>query len=178
MEALQKQFGDKIRILPVTYEREDLVVNFWNKSKYLKGLQIPSVVEDSVVRGYFLHKAMPHEVWVYKGKVIAITNEEYVDEDNIRKILNGESISWRVKNDFYSFDGRKEPLFAPDTNQIDVQHSFLHYAATSGYREGVSYSGFYAQSGIVRDSIKNSPVLCCQCIHLYSLFLQQRFYTS
>ncbi|WP_342328709.1 redoxin domain-containing protein [Pedobacter sp. FW305-3-2-15-E-R2A2] len=150
MDSLQKHFGDKIKILPVTYEAETLVTNFWKKNRNTKNLGLSSVVEDKIFSSYFRHQTIPHEAWIYQGKVIAITTEQYVDKTNIQKVLNGELIKWPIKNDFYVFDGSKEPLFKVNTTQVNPS-SIINYAAISGYKEQVNSEGLSGGSGVVRD---------------------------
>lgn len=156
MDSLQKYFGNKIRILPVTYEAEALVSNFWKKNRNTKNLSLFSVVEDRILSSYFRHQTIPHEVWIYKGKVVAITTDQYVDRENIQKILNGEPIEWPVKNDFYlAYQGQK-PLF--ELNAVQANPStILQYAAISGYKERVNSEGLTGGSGIIRDQ-KNKKI--------------------
>jgi len=166
MEHLQKQFGLKVKILPVTDEPEIAIIKFWNNNKYTKNLKLPSVVEDKILSTYFKHRYNPHEVWIYKGKVIGITAAEYVDAKNISKVLDGEEINWPVKNDYYVFD-RNKPLFTPDENQIDTNNTSVKYAAISDYKEGVNSIGLSGGSGISRNVNKktirsyflNQPIL-------------------
>ena len=87
MEILQKKFGHQIKILPVTKDKKEVVKSFWDKNKYLKGVKLPSVVADKILNSYFKHTGEPHEVWIYKGKIVAITYGDYVDEDNISRVL-------------------------------------------------------------------------------------------
>lgn len=168
MDLLQKHFGDKIKILPVTYESEALVTNFWKKNRNTKDLNLSSVVEDKILSSYFRHQTIPHEVWVYKGKVIAITTEQYVDQANIEKVLNGEPIKWPEKNDFYSFNGSKEPLFKLNKDQANPS-SIIQYAAASGYKEHVNAEGLSGGSGTIRDKKEKT-------IRIF--FLNQSIFTS
>jgi thiol-disulfide isomerase/thioredoxin len=169
MEALQKQFGNKIKILPVTNEAEDLVMAFWKKNKNTKNLNLSSVVEDKIFDSYFKHRGVPHEVWIFNGKVIGITAAEYVDEHNIRKVLESQPINWPVKDDFYTFDGTKQALFQADENQIDLKTTSIIYAAISDYKEGVNAVGLTGGSGIVRDAKQKT---------IRTFFLNQPIYTS
>lgn len=149
LDALQKQFGDKIKILPVTYEPEKLVIDFWSRNRNTRNLALPTVVEDQLFESYFRHQVIPHEVWVYKGKIIAITIPQYVDEHNIRKVLDGEDIKWPVKNDFYTYNGEKQPLFQLNHSQIDTASTPLKYAAISDYKEGIGTA--FGGWGVVRN---------------------------
>lgn len=155
MDSLQKQFGVKIKILPVTYEKEINVLAFWKNNRNTRNLSLSSVVEDKIFAAYFKHRTIPHEVWIYKGKVIAITSSDYVEANNIQLVLSEQKISWPLKNDFYVFDGTKKSLFVPDSNQIDTVSTFIKYAAISDYKEAANSEGF-GGSGIVRDRRKNT----------------------
>lgn len=169
MEALQKEFCHKIKILPVTKEPADLVRDFWKKNKNTRLLTLSSVVEDKLFSDYFKHLGMPHEVWVYKGKVVAITDGDYVNVRNIRMILEGKQVNWPVKYDFYNFDGSKQALFGLDSNQIAADVTTVQYAAISDYKEGVNSVGLTGGSGVVRN-VKNKTVRV--------FFLNQAIYTS
>lgn len=155
MDSLQKQFGQKIKILPVTYEKMDYVITFWKNNKKIKNLSLPSVVEDKIFAAYFKHRTIPHEVWIYKGKVVGITSSDYVEADNIQKVLSRQQINWPVKNDFYVFDGIREPIFTPDPGQLDTASTFMKYAAISDYKDGVNSEGI-GGAGIVRDQRKKT----------------------
>lgn len=152
MELLQKKFGDKIAIMPVTSERESEVMNFLKNNRYTKHLNLPIVVEDLKFKNYFNYKYVSHEVWIYKGKVIGITDLEYVDEQNIIRVLEGQRVSWPVKNDFYTFDPNR-PLFKINEKQVDVQSTAISYAAISDFREKYSSSFLPGIWQICRDSI-------------------------
>lgn len=149
MDALQKQFGLKIKILPVTYEKEANVLAFWKNNKNTKNLSLPSVIEDKIFSSYFKHRTIPHEVWIYKNKVVGITSSDFVDVENIQMLLDGKQVNWPIKNDFYVFDAAKELLFNPDPNQVDTALTFLKYAGISDYKAGVNAEGF-GSSGIIR----------------------------
>jgi len=154
LEALQKQFGDSIKVLPVTYEKKEQVVAFWKQNMYTKNLTLPTVVEDKDFGTLFKHRSIPHEIWVYKNKVIGITSDEYVDANNIKQILKGEKINWPVKYDYYKYDYNK-PIFSADTGKLNHSRT-LRYAGLTGYREGVNSVGFSGGSGIVRDRINGT----------------------
>jgi len=167
MADLEKKFGSKLRILPVTYGKKKNIYDFWKSNKYTKNLRGSSVVEDTVFNKYFKHMYIPHEVWVNKGKIVGITSLEYVDEYNINKVLMGEPVDWPLKNDFYNYD-LKKPLFTINENSLDDQSNITYYAAIRGFKHGVnSPLWLTGGSGIVRDPEKktircyflNQPIL-------------------
>lgn len=171
MESLQKRFGDKIKILPLTYEKTEKIIPFWHNNKYTKSLSISSVVEDKMFHAYFPHYGVPHEVWVYKGKVIGITESEYVDVPNIQRVLDGEKVNWTIKYDFYKFD-RSKSLF----DLVD-KTNFIEYSAIRSYLPGVNSMGFTGGHGIVRDTVNkmirtyiiNEPIYVSYLINLMNI---------
>lgn len=130
MDSLQNEFRDKIKILAVTFEQENHVKTFFRNNKYGKATLLPSVVEDKVLNRWFKHWAIPHEVWIYKGKVIALTSDEYVTSKNIRFILNGNIPNWPIKNDFQKIDEDKLLINAESSKTIS-------YTAITPFKEGV-----------------------------------------
>lgn len=131
MDSLQREFGDKIKILAVTYEAENHVKTFFKNNKYAKATMLPSVVEDKILNKWFKHWAIPHEVWIYKGKIIALTNDEYVTAKNIRYVLDGHLPRWPIKNDFQEIDLSK-PLVSKDHAGKTIS-----YVAIMPFKEGV-----------------------------------------
>ncbi|WP_316839247.1 TlpA family protein disulfide reductase [Pedobacter gandavensis] len=150
LDSLQKVFGHKIKILPVTYEDEQITANFLKKNKKVSGLNITSVVEDKVLSKWFKHRVISHEVWIYKGRVIAITAPEYVDAHNIQKVLDGQHINWPVKDDFLVFHYDK-PLFNVSDVNFKNEKRILQYSGILGYQEGA-----YTKSGSVIDTIRGT----------------------
>ena len=155
MEALQKKFGDKVKILPVTYEPALIVGPFLKNNKYTKNLSLASVINDKILHNYFKHVSMPHEVWIYKGKTIAVTTAEYVDQHNIEKIINGEKIDWPIKYDYFVFD-RSKLLFKLNDKQIDTSNTDLRYSAISDYKEGVNSEGLSGGMGINKNELNKT----------------------
>lgn len=170
LSALQKRFGDKIKILPVTYENSDKIIPFWKNNKYTKGLALPTVVEDELLDASFPHHGVPHEAWVYKGKVIGITSSDYVDVANIQRVINGEQVSWMVRYDSYKFDYSK-PLFHFNSSSGIIKNQILQYAAISDYKSGVNYFGFSGGRGIVRNIIPKTVRLYWLNEPIYNSYL-------
>jgi len=74
-------------------------------------MQLPVVLFDSVLAGYFPHRLLPHYVWLDNdGKVIAITGAEAITVKNIAAALQGKLPPLMVKEDMEDFDAAK-PLF-------------------------------------------------------------------
>ncbi|WP_367867109.1 TlpA family protein disulfide reductase [Pedobacter sp. WC2423] len=131
MDSLQKVFGDQIKILAVTYEAESHINSFFKNNKYAKTTMLPSVVEDNVLKKWFKHWAIPHEAWIYRGKVIALTGGEYVTAKNIQYVLDGNLPEWPVKDDFKQLDDSKPLISKGGFGQT------VSYTVITPLREGV-----------------------------------------
>ncbi|SHG42359.1 TlpA family protein disulfide reductase [Pedobacter caeni] len=165
MMALQEKFKKQVTILPVTYEKEEIVQAFLMKNHLTKGIKVASVVEDKALSALFKHQYIPHEVWIYKGKLIALTSSEYVDANNIQKILDGEVPKWPVKNDFYVHDYTKPLFLGVGGNKIT--NDDVMYTAISDFREGMDSkinTVYDALSNMERTYFINSTVLAIYLI--------------
>jgi thiol-disulfide isomerase/thioredoxin len=143
MEKLQQQFGDSIAILPVTTQPEQMILDFLSKNKHTKDVVIPSVVDDKTLSRLFKHETIPHEVWIYKGKVIGLTESDYVDADNIRLVMSGEKNDWPVKDDYTKAVDLSKPLLGSADTTL-----FRQYSALMAFRPNV-----YGKFGMVYDSL-------------------------
>lgn len=101
LDSLQKEFGEKIQILPVTSEDEKTVSIFFSKMKKINHLFPPSVVNEESFYKLFRHTIIPHEVWIdANGKVIAITEGEQLNEKNVQAVLNNDQVNLPLKKDY------------------------------------------------------------------------------
>lgn len=155
MEKLQRKYDGKVVILPVTPEKSTYVKEFLKNNHYTKKIKMQVVVDDKILNQYFKYQYISHEVWIYKGKVVAITGLEYVDDNNIGELLSGKVVDWPLKYDFDTFDVYK-PLFKIDKRQVDELSTPLSYAAISDYRERFSSATLPGKYGVLRDSIKKN----------------------
>ena len=160
LDRLQQTFGNKIKIMPVTYQTETLIKDFLKKNAYLKNLKLPTVVEDKLLHAHFKHRLISHEVWIYKGVVKAITGMEYVTAANIQKILDGETIDWPVKDDEFSFDPKK-PLFTlENASKYTHKSNFNGHSAMTSYRKGIDFKGgLHYDSVMHRTSFYNFSIV-------------------
>lgn len=154
LAKLQQKFGTRMKILAVTAERKAQVQAFWNRNNNLKKLNLPIAVDDTLLSKYIRHRFVSHVAWIYKGKVIALTNVEYVDSNMINKVLSGQKVNMSLKYDYYNFDLNR-PLFALDSGQLDRGNTSLEYEAISGRRNGITSDGGTGL-GIKRDTLHKS----------------------
>lgn len=141
LDSLQKAFGKKIKILPVSYQSEEVMRTFFNSNKYLlkKNVKLPCVVEDKILGSHFQYKIISHEIWIYKGVVIAITGTDYVTGENIQTILDGKKVNWPEKNDIINFDPKKPIFVQTDADQYNTKNNFLRHSGITGYRDGIDF---------------------------------------
>lgn len=150
LQSLQKHYRDKVMILPVTDQSKSHITTFMNENSYFKKVNLPSVVEDKIFHQLFPHRSIPHEIWVYKGKVIGISLGSYIDKSHIDNVLDGKPLKLPLKYDFYDFDS-KEPLFKVDIAQISLKETNI-YSAISGFKQCVNSDGVFAGTNIIKDT--------------------------
>jgi hypothetical protein len=153
---IQKEFKNEITILPVTYLTKKEVSVFLDKDfrEVQKQLEqdtsyLPTVINDKTLMAYFKHDFLMHDVWIYKGKVVAITFEEtgdskwnyYVDKfinrGNIHAILKGEEPDFPMKNEKTSYN-YNEPLFHANISQDPAKNIKRMYSSFSEYIQGIN----------------------------------------
>lgn len=181
-DHLQRKFGNKIKIMVViggeTYapgmlkrENETYIRKFLtNKNSFLSknNVQIPWVVENKLLNQYFPHQLVSHLVWIYKGKLVAITEQDYVNEANIQYILDGKENNWPIKDDFRPSVNIKKPLLMVDSSQFNNDPDLKIYTAIFGYREGRPQS----LSGSSYDSVKCTRRTYIINFPIYNIYLK------
>jgi thiol-disulfide isomerase/thioredoxin len=108
MQTFQDKFANSLQIISITKEPRETIETFLNKMSHTKPIHLLKVYSDSTTRKYFPYKTLPHYVWIDKHlNVKAITSSEEINEENIRKLISGDSINLKVKTDKDLFE--KEP---------------------------------------------------------------------
>ncbi len=105
LDTLQKQFTDEIAVIPATYEAKEKAGTFIAN----KGWSLPSAVGDTILKKYFPHQSIPHQVWIKSGRVEAIAGSEYANKQTITSLLSGRKVDFEHKNEVYFNKGL--PLF-------------------------------------------------------------------
>lgn len=78
-----------VLFLPVSYEPSEKVSSFIKKNHITNSLNIFSIVDDQVLKKYFLHEYLPHFVWISEGgRISAITEPRQLTQANIERILS------------------------------------------------------------------------------------------
>lgn len=155
LDSLQKEYRDEIQILPVTNMHADEVSAFLAKMDSQKKLQLPDVVDDTLLNKMFPHYSLPHFVWINsEGVVVAITGQEDVTRENIDAILKGVVPGLEHKKDVKIPYDRFQALLIHgngDIGQQPLYHSLL-IPYTPGLPAGCQY--------FKPDSIKGMKISC------------------
>ncbi|WP_316747116.1 TlpA disulfide reductase family protein [Pedobacter gandavensis] len=138
MDTLQKQFGNKIQFLSVTYQSEKVALPFLSKleQQQKKHYNLPIVFGDKKLHKLFPHTTLPHYVWINPdGVVKAITESKEIDSKNIVKMLLGNS-QMAKKSDFkVAYDNNKP--FLINGNGGDGSNLVYHSILTK-FTEGIA----------------------------------------
>ncbi|MEA5427977.1 TlpA family protein disulfide reductase [Arcicella lustrica] len=87
LDTLQRKFGSAIVVIPITNETAGKVLPLFKK----RGWQLPSVLEDTMVRQYFPYYGLPHQVWIRNGVFFGESaSSAYANVTNINRALKGD----------------------------------------------------------------------------------------
>jgi thiol-disulfide isomerase/thioredoxin len=112
MEALQKEFEGKIKILLINRESRDSTIRWFAKYPRIRKPKLPLITGDTILDSYFPHETVPHYVWIdNNGKTTFITDAMAVTENKILDYLNGNDIKLSKKIDYTDFK-EEMPLVA------------------------------------------------------------------
>lgn len=76
-------------VIPVTSDSDTQIERIVDRYHW----DLVSVVADSVLKTYFPHQTVPHQVWIKDDKVIAMPNYYYATEENIKKAVAGKQLN-------------------------------------------------------------------------------------
>lgn len=126
LDSLGAVFLGRFVPVPVTYQSAADLRSF----EKVQGTGVRSIVGDKLLKAYFPHRMVPHQVWVRNGIVVAIASNLYATSENIALALGGGPLSFREKMEQTGYDSAK-PLFAGgnggDGSQLIAQSLFSRY---------------------------------------------------
>jgi thiol-disulfide isomerase/thioredoxin len=136
MDKLQKQFGTKIQILPVTHQNEKEAMGFMSKLPDSIRPDLPMITSDTILSRLFPHVYLPHYVWIdEKGTVKAITGADGLTAKNITGMLEGQSTGLQRKQDFnLAYDDQKPFLIGGNGGSGESMH---FHSVMTGYQQGL-----------------------------------------
>jgi thiol-disulfide isomerase/thioredoxin len=138
LEALQKQFDGRIKIILVSDQKKQVIENFLASRKAVMKLvtSLPIICNDSILYKLFPHQIEPHYAWVNRsGTVIAITGRESVTEQNIAEILQEKQVNLPQKIDKDITYDSHLPLYVNGNGGNG--ETFLYHSILSGYSNEV-----------------------------------------
>jgi thiol-disulfide isomerase/thioredoxin len=126
LDSLHKKYKDQFNVLLSNFEKKEVIERFLTNKKKLEQVGLPSTSSDTLLLKLFPHIYSPHEVWIDKnGIVVAITGDEAITEENIIKLINGQSLHLPVKMDIdYTSNDSSSP-FTDNNNIINSQYSYV-----------------------------------------------------
>jgi len=135
-DSLQKEFGNSLQIIPVTYQDRETANKLFATLRKLKNLEPPlSVVGDSTLSRLFKYRSVPHYVWIgIDRRIKAITGIEELKIENIRKFINGLNLDLSSKAEAFEFDLHKS-LFA--AGQVNAGDDLINHSLFSRYKQGL-----------------------------------------
>ncbi len=142
--------------MAVTPQKEEFMKKYLANERTIlskKNVKLPWIVEDNILSEWFKHTIISHFVWIYKGKVVAITGKDPVTAKNICAILDGKDIKLPVKRDLINFNFN-DPFFDVKINQGNNDSDLLMYSAIRGYIDGIDPSGKFISIDSVNKTIR------------------------
>ena len=127
MEALEQQFGDHLKIVPVTKESRATLEKFFATKNGQRFKHIASVAEDELLSKVFPYHAIPFIVWIQNGQVINTTDAEQVTAKTIGEILQQKTSSLQTVLQI----NRKRPLMLAEQFELEKSTHLRHYALLS-----------------------------------------------
>lgn len=143
LDSLQKRFGEALSILVVCSESSAAISRFLKTNPKGKDTRLPFLTGDSVLRHYFPHYLLPHEVWIKNGKVMAITEAESITAANLEKALTSPTIQLPLKKDLLDFNPKlplRSQLAAIDSTLFLRQNLLTSQVVGLGTRRGTEFT--------------------------------------
>lgn len=160
LQSLQHEFSDKLVILPVTFQSEASVQDFFAQQKRLgKPISLPSVVEDTLLRKIFPHDGDPHEIIINEdGVVVAITEVTALTIKNINDLVSNKKVQLEEKKNDFNFN--PQAPFLVNHNGGD-DGSFIYRSLITKYIDSINSRGFRMQqdSAMTRLFLANASLI-------------------
>ncbi len=136
MEELQKQFGDKIKILVVSNQDRLVLEKFFASTNGKRYDKTVSVAGDKMFHQLFPHKGVPYIIWIKDGKLLNTTDGAQVTEKTIKEVLGGENSSLQTVVQM----SRDRPLMLSENFDNEKDLSMISYSLFAKGRMLMKYS--------------------------------------
>jgi thiol-disulfide isomerase/thioredoxin len=163
MDSLQRQFGDQVQFMSVTYESAAVVepvLTALRRPGHSESL-LPEVTGDRLLSKLFPHRELPHYVWIGSdGRVRAFTEFKEVNAKNIKAMLDNEKTAFREKVDMVTPYDHTRPLLADGNggNGASLKYHSVLTGYIPGLHGGMSVSAYDPVKGQLF-SVRNSPLV-------------------
>ena len=164
LDSLQRILKDSLQVFlvndPGSGDDRQKTKAFFEKRKNASGQPylLPVVINELKLALLFPHRSIPHIVWLYDGKVAAITGGDEVSGANIEAMLAGRAATIEQKEDV--MDYRPELPLLQQGNGGD-EAALLHRSLFTRYLRGMGSSTGMSRddSAVKRLYIINQPLL-------------------
>lgn len=144
MEELQKQFGDKIKILAVSNQDRLVLEKFFASKNGQRYKNVVSVAGDKMFHQLFPHKGVPYIIWIKDGKMLNTTDGAQVTEKTIQEVLGGKNSSLQTVIQM----SRERPLMLSENFDLEKGLSMINYSLfAKGRIRGMGFGSGFHRSG-------------------------------
>lgn len=106
MEALQKQFNDRIQIILVTKSTDAQVERLFTRSAIARDCSLPSIIGDTVLTRLFEFHSVPTHVWIDEQGIVNQFMGPYTTQKTIETYLSGRKLNLPIKKEYRDFNAR------------------------------------------------------------------------
>jgi thiol-disulfide isomerase/thioredoxin len=126
-DSLEKAYGGKIVVLPVTYEDSSTVFEYLSDMQQVNGHKIASAFDGKEIHDRFFFNMLPHVIWVDgTGRIIGITDEYAFNPVNINDALAGKA-QLKLKTDDAKVDVDVSKPYLGDLGKLGIDGSHYFY---------------------------------------------------
>lgn len=134
IDTISKDMGDEFLAIAMTTESQEKIVKFLKE----KELNVWTTVNDTIFKAAFPRNSIPHEIWIKDNKVFGITDAEQIEDDIVRRVMDGEITSLPEKTFNSSYD-RSIPLLVDGNG--GTASDMLYHSLITGYLDGIGGGG-------------------------------------
>lgn len=149
LQKLQDKLKGKVQIITVGWQDKGILDKFFDNNQFLKEnkVNLPVIYSDVYLKDRFPHQTVPHVVFLYNGKVQAITGNKLITEEHIMALYEKGKIDLPLKDDF----GKGNLM-----GKGSIENKIKGAVSLSGYQNGVPFESFKKQKDSITDLQKTS----------------------
>ncbi|OOG15736.1 hypothetical protein BWD42_23945 [Sphingobacterium sp. CZ-UAM] len=155
LQKLQDKLKNKLQIITVGWQDKATLEKFFDRNEFLKEnkVNLPVIYADVYLKERFPHQTVPHVVFLFKGKVQAVTGSKLITEEHILELFRNGKIDLPLKDDF-----GKGKLIGSERQEMQLKGA----VTLSGYQHGVPFESLRFQkdsvTGLQRTSFYNVSI--------------------